>query len=199
MKKKHYQNVGFPRSGTSWAWQSLVNHPDIFKSTNFIKTRNFTNNNKEPKFGTWTSEKIENRIPVDVTPILEKYNEYDISLCFNTFDFLCTSEEIQRIEAYTTHASLTLRNPYEVVSNYYVYHKAMFPKKDYTVNELMNMFDFSNTVERWLSFKNKFKVFVYDDLLQDQHQYYKDICDFIEVESKKDVPKKINSIDIIID
>jgi len=205
MKKVHYQNVGFPRSGTTWLWHSLINHPEIFKSTTPIKTRNFVLENKEPRFKRWTSEKIENRIPKDVTPIIEKYKDFDISLCFNTFDYQCTTEEISRIEEYTTHASITLRNPFETVSNYYAYinNNYSFPPDErelYTVDYLTNkLFNFSNTVERWLNFKNKFKVFVYDDMEADQNEFYKNVCNFIEVEPNKSVPNKINSISSYID
>lgn len=205
MKKVHYQNIGFPRTGTTWLWQSLISHPEVFKSTNVIKTRNFIHNNKEPRFKLWTTENIVNRIPEDVTPIVEKYKDYDISLCFNTFDFRCTTEEISRIESYTTHASITLRNPFEIVSNYYAYvnNNDEFPTNQrelYTVDYLTNdLFDFANTVERWFSFKNKFKVFVYDDLVEDKASYYKDVCEFIGLEPNNSTAKKINSISLYTD
>jgi hypothetical protein len=198
MKSVHYQNVGFPRSGTTWLWKSLINNPKIFKSNNFVKTRNFVINNKEPRFKKWTTENIENRIPNDTTPIIEKYREYDISMCFNTFDFLCNKEEISRIESYTTHVSLTLRNPFETISNYHGYTRIVLPEggqSKYTVDYLIDIFDFSNTVEKWLLFKNKFKILVYDDLLKDSPNYYKEVCDFIGVESNNCIPEKnVNTI-----
>jgi hypothetical protein len=198
MKSVHYQNVGFPRSGTTWLWKSLINNPKIFKSNNFVKTRNFVINNKEPRFKKWTTEHIENRIPKDTTPIIEKYREYDISMCFNAFDFLCNKEEISRIESYTTHVSLTLRNPFETVSNFHAYTRIVLPEGEqskYTVDYLIDKFDFANTVEKWLLFKNKFKILVYDDLLKDSNNYYKEVCDFIGVESNNCIPEKnVNSI-----
>lgn len=205
MKKIHYQNVGFPRTGTSWLWQSLTNHPEVFKSTSFLnvlKTKNFILENKEPKFSEWTDEIIENRIPQDVTPIIKKYSAYDISLCFNTFDFLCAPDEISRIANYTTHASLTIRNPFEIVSSYYAYSRFILSEEKqnmFTIDYLINLFDFSNTVERWLSFENKFKILVYDDLLNDQTMYYKEVCNFIGIEPHINVSEKINSISYFTD
>ena len=193
MKQIHYQNIGFPRSGSTWLWESLVKHPKVFKSTNIIKTRNFTNSSKEPRFGRWTTEKIINRIPLDVNPIKDKYMDYDISMCFNQFDFLCNAEEISRIAEYTTHASLVIRNPFEVTSNYFAYAQYNFPNR-HTIPQLIDMFDFSNTVEKWIPFKNKFKVFVYDDLLADQDAFYNSVCDFIGIEPNKSVPNRVNSI-----
>ena len=29
MKKIHYRNIGFPKTGTTWLWSKLIRHPDI--------------------------------------------------------------------------------------------------------------------------------------------------------------------------
>ena len=54
MKVKHYVNIGYPRCGTTWLWNNLVAHPEIFKAASMsindiMNTRTFVALNKEPK------------------------------------------------------------------------------------------------------------------------------------------------------
>jgi hypothetical protein len=50
-----------------------------------------------------------------------------------------------------------------------------------------------------LTFKNKFKIFVYDDLLNDQTTFYKEVCNFIGVEPNNEVDEKANCISFYTD
>jgi len=121
MKKIHYQNVGFPRTGTTWLWENLTNHPEVFYGDSFIKklkAKRIINEEKENAWqGLFPDELIR-----DHTQYTSLYADYDISLNFSPWGFKFSERLIKKVSEYTTHASFTLRNPYEVINSYHNMH-----------------------------------------------------------------------------
>jgi hypothetical protein len=151
MKKIHYQNVGYPRTGTTWLWDSLITHPEIFKSDNLlkrIKTRSKINQFSF-KENHW-QEQNHNLLLVDFSDYIKIYEEYDISLNFRPYTFRLTTDHIKKISNYTTHVSMTLRNPYELFdSNYNLFiHKLNYTNLDHKPYSRFSLMD-----DEWSNFK----------------------------------------------
>ena len=63
-----------------------------------------------------------------------------------------------------------------------------------TVQYYVELFDFSKTIKKWLSFKNKFKVFYFDDMVENRENFYSDVCDFLEITPNSCVTRKVNDL-----
>jgi len=220
MKKIHYQNVGFPRTGTTWLWRSLIDNPAVFKVDNFslrLKTRKFALDNKE---NSWQEDNVEKLID-DPSEYINIYSKYDVSMNFRPFTFMISDAAIEKIAEYTTHASIIIRNPYEVLDSFYNMqhlfqddldknivqttslgdewkaYKLLYPEvsgsnQSDVLNFYIYRFSFANTVRRWLNFKNKFKVFYYEDLVHNPNAFYNSVCEFIGIPFNSPIPEIVN-------
>jgi hypothetical protein len=230
MKKVHYQNIGYPRTGTTYLYHSLINNKEIFSQTNsknkFDKLRNKSITSEMSfKENPW-QEQNEDLMLVDCSQYISIYEKYDISVNFRPWTFKLSEKHIDKLAEYTSHASLTLRNPYEVLnSNFnmnwsnhlrnldnlppsgffddWQEYKSKNPDHkgnnlDHVLDFYIYHFEFSSSVKKWLNFKNKFQIFFYDDLVQDKTLFYKSVCDFIGVDYNNPIIKPMNTSDDIL-
>lgn len=223
MKEIHYQNVGYPRTGTSWLWKSLSKNEQVFRTSNLF--RKITSADIKYKENPW-QELNQEKLLVDPTEYINIYKHYDISLNFRPDTFSLNSDIIEKIATYTTHVSITIRNPYEMLDSFYnlntnvvgianmdnslpgnMYSKI---KNDWDIyknthpyvcgknlDDVLDFYilyiDLPNTLRKWSLFKNKFKVFFYDDLLADYNSYYQDVCNFVEIPFNEPIKIPYNS------
>lgn len=226
MKEIHFQIVGFPRTGTTWLWNSLINNRKIFETTSFKEKSQLREKLlKELKENVWQEQNLDLLLK-DSSEYTEQYKKYNITLNFRPLTFLLGRQHIEKIAKYTTHAAIIMRNPYEILDSFYnmqiniarrpdldefsnssgyekfsidwmTYKKSNPHARGNNAEDVLNFyikqFDFFNTVCRWLEFKNKFKIFYYEDLLAEPATFYKNVCDFIMLEPNNEIKKSVNS------
>lgn len=170
MKKIHYKNLGLPKTGTTWLWVQLMQHPDI-----------------------------DCKLPVSHKeyrhPSLEKYKmlyeKYDVSINLDTHMFLKGSTDMHysasQLHEYTTHISMSFRNPYEVLNSLHNMEKRRNPNykkpsSDYANLDLgKGLVDMESAFTAWKDCRLPMKFFFYDDLVADAKTYVEEICDFLGI------------------
>jgi len=173
MKKVHYRNIGLPKTGTTWMFNQLMRHPFI--------------DGKVPRH-------IKEYRAKTLDEYKKVYDRFDISINLDThiFDDIFDKDYFarpERIHEHTTHITMSLRNPYEVLNSMYNMEKNRninFKNTQDTYTNLKNVVfqtytNFEKIFEYWKSCKLTIKYIFYDDLLKDPEKYMHDICDFIGV------------------
>jgi hypothetical protein len=180
MKKVHYRNIGYPKSGTNWLWAQLMKHPGV--------DGRFGVDYKEFQAKTLESYK-------------QFYKDYIVSVNTDVFIFDCNKPEghytrPERIHEHTTHLSLSFRNPYEVLNSMYNMDKNrnMQPVRDsseYTTlcnNTMVPTFaDTKKIFDNWSNCKLPIKYMFYDDLCYNAEQYMHDVCEYIGIKKSCDL------------
>ena len=160
MRKIHYRNIGFPKTGTTWLYHQLVLHPDIDHKPQLMH-KEFEGKSKED--------------------YIKLYQNHDVSFNLRTNLFLVPDQLY-----HATHISMFLRNPYEILNSYHNYFKR-FP--NYNMNA-KSFVSFDNWYFNSLTDMNKvfndwnrhdIRFFFYDDLVSDPKKFLHDICDFIGI------------------
>jgi hypothetical protein len=190
MKKIHYKNIGLPKTGTTWLWLQLSAHPDIdMFTTNQDPTKPLhkitATGEVIPTNPLW---KIKEKIFPSKEEYLNFYSTYDISLNFDTWfaneAFIDTSSWQNEIIKESSHISVSLRNPYEVVSSWYNF----FEKKNNSNHEnfpklihpgFCYLTTYKTMFEQLAPCKDKVKILFYDDIKNDHEKYLKEVYDFI--------------------
>ena len=183
MKKIHYKNIGLPKTGTSWLWFQLCNHPkiDMFDHTKILPQKE--NGDwwplKEQKF----SSKEE---------YINFYSKYNISVNFDTW-FLKDSYTNARswqneIVKESSHLSVSLRNPYDLLNSWYNFYDKKINTNYKNFLSLDNqtfsyLTDYRKMFSQLQMYKNKtkIKILFYDDLNEDCEGYLKNVCDFMGI------------------
>lgn len=170
MRKLHYQNIGFPKTGTTWVYHQFLYHPEIDCKVDL--------NHKE--FDTNTKEKY-----------LNFYKDYNVSYNLRTLTFTDSNKLF-----YATHISFTWRNLFDLLNTWYNY-LLYNPNYKYSVQEFLNVQDYNfkliTDVEKiftnWKSYKIKW--FFYDDLVADNQLYFYNLCDYIGISKHYDPRIKV--------
>lgn len=173
MRKIHYRNVGLPKTGTSWVWHQLMRHHSV--------DGKLQDHMKEFK-----GKSLED--------YRKQYDKFDVSVNLDTQLFYDSYDDNhfaspKRIHEHTTHITLSLRNPYEIldsmfnmVSNLNPNHKDS--KQAYTDlhSEVVKRYtDYTKIFDYWKSCKIDIKYMFYDDLVTDAKKYMFDICEYIGI------------------
>lgn len=171
MKKIHYRNIGFPKTGTTWLWHQLMANPSV--------DAKFDGSMKEFN-------------PSSIEEYQIQYNSYDVSVNLYTWTFITKNPKLfispKRISEHTTHLSLTFRNPYELLDSWYNFmNRKTFKisKEDYlNVNndDFVSFTDMSKLFSNWNQSKLPIKYMFYDDLVDDDKKYIYELCDFLGIE-----------------
>ena len=189
MKNKHILHIGFPRCGSSWLWENLIQHPN-FDLPEYEKENTIMFNDTLPEYENF-------------------YKNYNISANFNPNLWMIDLALVQYISKYTTHVSITLRNPYDFIERYYDFISR--GQDCNTFIDLMidlNHLDYQTICCRWHSALDnnvKFKIFYFDDLTADPTLFlsnYFNFCglDAILIEDcARPVNQSIHSTKTIID
>jgi Sulfotransferase domain len=169
MKKIHYCNIGYPKTGTTWLYENLCQHPEI--DHDYIKENYFL---LEPF--------------LDLENYVMPYEQKEISLNFNTHQWRMHPKLINYLDQYATHVSLVIRNPFIWLDSYYNFciNKGMYPDNLSTHDFFQQctkfkFFDYISTIKKWRKhlYKNKLHIFFYDDLCVDPHKFYIKILDML--------------------
>lgn len=171
MKKIHYRNIGFPKTGTTWLWHHLMSNPQI--------DGKFDGSMKEFN-------------PSSLEEYQSHYLKYDVSVNLYTWAFITKNPKLfispKRISEHTTHLSMTFRNPYELLDSWYNFvnrDKIKVTKEDYlNVNndDFSSFTDMNRFFTNWGHTKLPIKYMFYDDLITDDKTYVYDLCDFLGIE-----------------
>lgn len=170
MKKIHYRNIGLPKTGTSWLWFQLMRHHQIDgKLQEHLKE--FKGNNLED--------------------YKKRYEKFDITVNLDTQLFHDANDftSPERIHEHTTHITMSLRNPYEILDSMYNMLCNHDPKHCAVKNSYTDMgsdtvkryVDYKRIFDYWKSCKIDIKYMFYDDMVDDPEKYIFDICEYIGI------------------
>lgn len=172
MKKIHYKNIGFPKTGTTWIYKQLLNHPDI-------------DGHVDQNFKEYFPSKLE--------LYKKKYEKYDISYNLHTSTFTCAYGEDnyampKNIGDIATHITMILRNPYDLLNSYVNYMKNINPNSkmdiyfsDIDNSSFQNFTNFQRIFDNWDQSSIPVKYMFYDDLVKDQVSFFYEICDYLGI------------------
>ena len=179
MKKIHYCNIGIQKSGTTWLYRKLLEHPEVdFKSID----------DKENHF---FSQKFS-----DKNDYLKLYENYDVTLNFSTQLYAIHPNLIEYLDEHATHISIILKNPFDWHQSFYWF---CIDTGVFTGETDKNFDVFFNTIKvkkfvsynHWIGLwnkrlkNNKLKIFLYDDLVKDYQSFYNDATDFLGLSRRK--------------
>lgn len=183
MRKIHYRNIGFPKTGTNWLWVQLMRHPQVdCKLESNYKEYNVSN----------------------LALYKKLYEKYDVSinLDVHVYDRLLPENHhlsIEKIHEHTTHITMILRNPYEIINSMFNMEKNRNINYNLTPDEHINKCyktysDFTKIFSDWERCVLPVKYMFYDDLLNDPENYFYDICDYIGIKRHyKDIGVKFKT------
>jgi hypothetical protein len=183
MKKIHYRNIGFPKTGTNWLWVQLMKHPEV--------DCKLESNYKEYSVSNLALYK----------KLYEKY-EVSINLDVHVYDRLLPENHylsIEKIHEHTTHVSMILRNPYEIINSMFNMEKNRnmnfdFTPQQYITKSYKTYSDFKKIFSDWERSILPVKYMFYDDFLNDPENYFYDICDYIGIKRHyKDIGVKFKT------
>jgi hypothetical protein len=194
MKKIHYKNIGLPKTGTTWLWLQLSTHPDIDMFTTNTTHQDpskplhtIINGEVMPNRPCWT---LKEQKYSSKEEYLNFYSKYDISVHFDTWFFKDSLTDINswqnEINKESSHISVSLRNPYDLLNSWYNF----FEKKNNKINKtfshlanptFFNLVTYKKMFEELSLYKNKIKVLFYDDMKNDHEKYLKEVYDFIGI------------------
>lgn len=166
MKQIHYQNIGFPKCGTSWLFGRLGNMYGITKLE------------KENK---WQEEATsDDQFEIEY---LNRYNKFEVTYNLSTQTYSLPVEKIKKIHEYTTHLTMIIRNPWQLMESWYNYAIIPFGNEPEYIDTLDSnpMFNFSSVYEKWASSRIPLKIMFYDDLCENSVSFVKEICEYIGV------------------
>lgn len=177
MNKIHVMNIGYPKCGTTWLWDTLVQNQSI---TDFpIKENN--------SLITGCS----------VTEYCQQYTS-DVSANFSTANMVLDQYVIEQLaHCERIYVSIILRSPIELLWSLYNFLKINdvdfcgFCYRQYDAK--WQVFP-SVIIERWQKyFGTRFKIFWYSDLQKDNLKFYINYCNTMGLDSTNAVmPDKIN-------
>lgn len=173
MKRIHYRNLGFPKTGTNWLWLQFMQHPLVDCKL-------------DHRYKEYRGQ--------DLASYKKVYEKYDVSLNLDTHVFYDMYDENyharpENIHEHATHLTMILRNPYEVLNSMFNMEKNRDSKLDIRKEQYTNIdsdivkrySDFKNIFRYWSSCKLTIKYMFYDDLVNDSKKFMYDICDHIGI------------------
>ena len=160
MKTNHILNIGYPKSGTTWLWHTLVKNksipPDLIK---------------------------ENTCLITGTPVTDYFKLYteDVTANFNPSNIILDQYIIEQLSQNPNiRVSVILRHPVELLWSLYNFLKISnvdFKTYCYQMYDAKWITSTNKIIDRWKNyFGNRFEIFWYDDLLKDNVKFYLDYC-----------------------
>jgi len=160
MRQLHYQNIGYPKTATTWMYHQFLYHPNIDCKPD-LDHKEYNPSSKEA--------------------YINFYKDYNISYNLRTLTYL-KPETLY----YATHITLTLRNPYDLLNTWYNY-LLYNPNYKTSVGEFLRTDDYNfklitdieTTLNNWKN--HNIKYLFYDDLVNDNKKYMYDLCDYLGI------------------
>ena len=171
MKQIHYRNIGYPKTGTTWLSLQLERNP-------FIDSR--------------VGNVLKEFRPASFEEYKNLYKDYEISFNMDTNAFLFCPDENhylrpENMHSYTTHITMSLRNPYDWLNSAYNFALKFNPKASKESYLKINGHVFEHYInmakifDYWSRCKLPIKYLFYDDLCDDPKKYVHDVCSYIGV------------------
>jgi len=159
MKEIHYQNLGYPKTGTTWIYHQLLYHPQVDCQPD-PNQKEFNPPNKEL--------------------YLNFYKKYNVSFNLRTHTFL-KPETLY----YATHLTFIFRNPFHLLNTWYNF--LCYANQDFklSVEEFLKYDDYNfqlvtDTQRIFDNWKNyDVKWLFYDDLAADNKIFMYNLCDYL--------------------
>ena len=168
MKHQHILNIGYPKCGTTWLWDTLVSNNSI---ADHIEKENYS--------------------LITGTSVAEYCNQYtaDTTANFCTGNIVLDRYVIDQLaQLPQMRASIIIRDPIQLLWSVYSYHKIShtdFVSWCYVMCDSKWFINPAQIIGRWQnSFGDRFKIFWYDDLKQDNQQFYLDYCQTMNIDPK---------------
>jgi hypothetical protein len=159
-------HLGFPKTGTTWVYDQLIKHK-------YIDYRDIKENYYLVKTG------------YPIKPYIDFYKSYNISLNFCPSTWTCDSKVLNELDSFTTHYSISFRNPYELINSIYNFmHQNGKSVTDARAIDLLdvNLRDYTKTIQRLQhSIKKDILILYYDDLCNNPQEYINTILDFLHL------------------
>lgn len=168
MKKIHYKNIGYPKTGTNWLWLQLMNHPQV-----------------DAKFQIYRKEFVGKNLE----EYKKVYEQYTVSINLETHVFANLRQNTHfthptRIHECATHLTLTFRNLYEVLNSMFnmernrdINFKMTGP--EFLQSQVKMYCDTKKIFEDWSECRLPIKYLFYDDLVSNPKAYMHEICRYI--------------------
>ncbi len=165
MKTNHILNIGYPRSGTTWLWEA------------FTKQAWYTQVGPKENNDVILGKK-------SVSRYCEDYQQQDITGNFSPMMVAADKYTIALLaQMPSIHASIILRNPYEIFWSWHQYYNLRY--NNYTYRDYFKtrerapwMLKFDVIIERWqdLFSSDRFQVFFHEDLERSPNDFFLDYC-----------------------
>lgn len=166
MKHTHILNIGYPKCGTTWLWNTLLENNSI----------------------AYHHEK-ENISLFTGTPVVDYCNQYaaDVTANFCTGNIALDRYVIKQLaQVPQIRVSIILRDPTQLLWSTYNFLKISnfdFDEWCYQMIDTKWFINSAQIISRWQhSFDNRFNVFWYDDLKRDNKKFYYDYCQVMELD-----------------
>lgn len=162
MKQKHILNIGMPKCGTTWLWAQLYQHPDV----------RLIGLQKEPPYF------LEN---INFDSYKKLYKNFDVSANFHVSTWQIDQCLIQQLDSVATHTTILVSDPYLFIERFYNWLPKELDRSEF-VDMCINSkhICYSEIVNRWTKnlANSKFKILIYDDLVNDSLQFLSDYFNF---------------------
>jgi len=169
MKEKHILNIGLAKCGTTWLWEQLKQHPDVY----------LDGCEKEPPYF------LEDN---NIDAYKKSFEKFNISANFHVATWQIDQCLIQNLDLFSTHVSIIFSDPYLFIERFY-----NWLPPDMSQSEFIDMcirtkmICYKEIACRWDQnlTKSKFKILIYDDLCSDPDQFLTDYFNFCGLNNVK--------------
>jgi hypothetical protein len=183
MKKAHIINIGYPKCGTTWCWESLR------KQHWFDAPREKENNDL--------------LVGTPMIDYINAYSKYDITANFSPALVHVDRYLIKQLsEIPTVQISIILRNIFDIFYSHYTFllSQSVADNLPCSYNQYtQNIIDqgwfhrASHLIQRWQKYfqPERFHVFYYSQIQKDNAQFFKQYCKQLKLPTPNDVENKI--------
>lgn len=167
MKQKHILNVGHAKCATTWLWVQLSRHPAL----------DIASLPKEP---------FDFLETLDFDRYCSTYKDLDVSANFHVMTWCLDQDLIRLMNQVTTHATIMLSDPFLFINRQYKW----IPSVSLSPSEFVDMcidtkfICYQQIAQRWINNLDpgKFKILLYDDLVNKPRQFLSDYLNFVGLE-----------------
>lgn len=169
MKTIHYLHFGMPRTGTTWLFDQLINHPTV--DYNGIKEHRFFIANGTP-----------------ILEYIDYYKSFNISINMNPLNWTMDNQLLLELDSFVTHYSIGFRNPYTCLNSWFNFKNFKNHRLDFFVKEQLelNMADYKKILKRIKDHVGKqILVLIYDKLIVDPIGYLNTVTDHLGISNHR--------------
>ena len=160
MNLTHILNIGYPKCGTTWLWDTLVSNKSI------------ANHSEKENYALIEGTSVVNYCKQYTADVTGNFCPSNIALDRYVIEQLAHLPQMK--------ASIILREPTQLLWSLYTFLKINdieFVEWCYRMCDTKWFIDPARIVGRWQhSFGDRFKIFWYDDLTQNNQQFYINYC-----------------------